>query len=182
MLVVGLGMWAASGWFALDAGVTYPRHNRMHALLVEFQAKHGEEAAVLWPDYAKAHDLERNYNAASGLAHSEMDIMTQWGICGFTLLAGVGCLIAFFSARRRFVKLEGQGAWLKLSNHCGTQWTLADIESVDASQWEMKGKAVVRGKGASIKLDDWKMDTETTDAIFNALVDAGVKVTGSVVG
>ena len=169
---------AAAGWFALDAAFTYPRHNRQHAQLEAFQARHGEESAVLWPEYARANKWETNYNAASGQSHSELDILTQWGIAGFTSLAGFGCLVFFFSARRRFVRLEGEGADLVLSDHCGLRLALADMEAIDAHQWETNGKAVVRGKGARIKLDDWKMEPDPTAAIFHVLADAGVKVEG----
>lgn len=178
MLLVALGMWAAGAWFAYDGGVVYPRHNRQHAVLAQFEAAHPADAAMLWPDYAKQNGLEVNFNAASGQVHSDLDINTQWGIACFTALAGIGCMGFFLAARRRFVKLEGAGAGLTLSNHCGTRLTLADIEKIDASQWDAKGKAVVHGQGRRVKLDDWKMETDPTDAIFSALADAGVKVEG----
>ena len=180
MLLVALGMWGASLWFMLDAGIRYPSENREWEAARAFQKEHGQGASLLWPDYARSRGFDPNYNnvAKEEQPHKGLDIPTQWGIGAATLLIGAVCLAAYFAARRRFVKLEGTGETMVLSDHCGLRMQLAQIQSVDASQGEEKGKAVVIGTAGRIHLDDWKMDTEPMGDIFNALVDAGVKVDG----
>lgn len=180
MLLVAFGMWVASGWFMLDAGIRYPHENKQWEKVRSFQKEHGQEAALLWPRYANANGFNENYNnvAKEELPHTGLDISTQWGIAGFTLLMGAVCLAAYLTTRRQFVRLEGTGENMVLSNHTGLRLHLAQIDSMDASHWEDKGKAVVIGKTGQIKLDDWKMDTEPMNDIFHALVNEGVRVNG----
>lgn len=169
LLLVGLGMWAAAAWFAFDAGVTYPRHNVQQAAQKAFTDAQGAQASAQWPAYADAHGFTPDYNEAAK-GHTEMDIMTQWGMGGGTALLGLMFVAGFAFARRRFVRWDGA----QLSNHRGVCLDLSQMEQLDLSRWDEKGMAVVRGKAGQIALDDWKTDPDAAEAIVAALLRAGV--------
>ncbi len=172
LLLVALGMGAAAVWFAFDATVTYPQHNRQHAQVEAFEKEHGTQASALWPAHAQTVGLDPNYNAAKGTSHSKMDILTQWIMCGATACFGLLFTLGFLLARRRFVRWNGT----ELSNHRGVVLKITEMDQLDMTQWEDKGVATVEGKPGTIKLDDWKMDPILTEAIVAALTAAGVKV------
>ncbi len=165
LLLVAGGMWVAAAWFAVDASLTYPRHNDQHAKVEAFEKQNGSQASALWPAYAQAQGLDPNYNAAKGTFHSKMDILTQWVMCGGTAFLGLLFAAGFALARRRFVRWDGA----ELANHRGVRLKMAEMEKLDMTLWEDKGVATVVGKSGSIRLDDWKMDPAATEAIMEAV-------------
>ena len=166
--VIGLAALGASGWFAYDGMVKYPRQKQMWESYNEISREHVDdpiEAAKVWEETAASH----GWSNKKPVEKTDTDIMTQKIIAAGTAPVGLFFLYGFFTSRGRWVEADEQG----LATSSGQKAPFDSINSLDKSRWQSKGIAVVHydgdGGAGRIVLDDWKFEREPTQQILKAV-------------
>lgn len=164
LVIIGVIGVAYAGWAVYDATINYPAKQEKRVAFEQFVLDNGPDPA-LWA--AEARRLGWPIEEPKKIG--ENDILTQWILFGIAFPVGALHLVLWVLWSRRFV--EGDEAGIKAEG--GKAFTWDQVTAVDAQKWDRKGIAYVdyesdSGKGMVV-LDDWKMEREPTDKIFDLL-------------
>jgi hypothetical protein len=162
LIIIGLIGVAYAGWAVYDATVAYPAKQDKREVFEQFVLDNGPDPA-LWA--AEARRLGWPIEEPKKIG--QRDILTQWVLFGIAFPLGALHLVLWVLWSRRFV--EGDEAGIRA--HGGRSLTWDQVTAVDAHKWDRKGIAYIDyeadGGKDTVVLDDWKMEREPTDAIFD---------------
>jgi hypothetical protein len=146
-VIMGIALLAASGWFAYDGYVGYPKENK------------------------KAHDEAiAQGKAPPEKVHQDFDIVLQKRLAFGLIPAGLFVMGWGLYHSRGEYRLAGNT--LHVPGHPPVP--LDAIRAIDQSKWERKGIAYIDyeldGKTATLKLDDYTYERDPTDQIHERIL------------
>lgn len=164
LIIIAVVCLGYSGWCVYDGAYMLPEKQDKRAVFEQFVADNGPDPA-LWA--AEARRLGWAIEEPKEIG--ENDILTQWLQLAIVLPIGLYNLYLFLMWSRRFV--EGDASGVRANG--GRAFTWDQVAAVDAHKWDRKGIAYIEFESGSgqqmLVLDDWKMEREPTDAIFELL-------------
>ena len=154
---------AGIAWCAFDAWVTYPAKLEISEAYESFP--NTDEGRDQWTEHAQARGWSDAVPQKSSVEYRGL-IHTQYGLMVAGFLVGGFMFLKWFRARGSWI----EGDETQLSNSRGKQVPLNALVSIDKTNWEEKGIAVLRFKSGwksqKFVLDDFKYDREATGKLL----------------
>jgi len=150
-------------WFLYDGAIAYPSQRERALKYLELQES---DRLDEWSEVAR----ERGWPLEDpGEPKEEYDSFVQYAMAVVLLLPGLICSAMFLRHRGRWIELDQ----CEIRTSSRSTFEVRDIVRVDKKKWRSKGiVSIVYQSGhrrRRVILDDWKYETEPTEAILRAI-------------
>ena len=150
-------------WCVFDTQVTYPGKQ----VIAEAYESLPDtvERGVIWIQLAEENGWSTNTPSKSS-AEIKGQVINQYIMIVICVVVGFVMLLMWLSSRRLWI----EGDETQFKNSRGKSVFLEELQSIDISQWEEKGIAVLRCSGdrgrRKFVLDNFKFDQQVTDQLL----------------
>ncbi|MFK7789858.1 MAG: hypothetical protein AB8C95_10260 [Phycisphaeraceae bacterium] len=169
LLMIALGALLYASWCMYDGLIAYPDQIKAYEAINQVKKDNPEDWKTKWPEVAKANDWDYTKEPNE---RTQGDITTQWLQFAIVFPIGAYCLFAVGTWSRRYLGVDKT----TLYAHGNVEVPFDQITRIDASRWENKGIAKVYYKTSAgegqVLIDDFKLERQPTDAIFNQIKNA----------